>query len=86
MPEQVNSAVVRVKIAAPHQPVLPPSAVPGYPPAIEFTDVVLTPYVDSQRCKGHSQGAHRCRARLAWSIRAGGVTAPKTLAETREAA
>ena len=41
-----GSTEVKVKIAAPHQPVLPPSAVPGYPPAVEFTDLVLTPYVD----------------------------------------
>src|SRR5918997_1910010 len=32
---------VKVKIAAPVQPVLPETAVPGYPPAIEFTDLVL---------------------------------------------
>lgn len=82
-----GSTEVKVKIAAPHQPVLPPPAMPGYPPAVEFTDVVLTPYVDTQRCKGHSQGgAHRCRARLAWSIRAGGVTAPKTVAGSETAA
>lgn len=81
-----GSTEVKVKIAAPHQPVLPASAVPGYPPAVEFTDLVLTPYVDSQRCKGHGQGAHRCRARLAWSIRAGGVTAPRGVAEARQAA
>jgi hypothetical protein len=68
---------VKVKIAAPVQPVLPESAVPGYPPAIEFTDLILTPYVDSQRCKGGGSGGHKCRARLAWSIRAGAVIAPK---------
>lgn len=68
---------VKVKIAAPHQPVLPESPVPGYPPRIEFADLVLTPYVDSQRCKGSDKGAHRCRARLAWSVRASGLSAPK---------
>src|SRR5690242_9475919 len=68
-----RSTEVKVKIAAPHQPVLPTSAVPGYPPAVEFTDLVLTPYVDSQRCKGTG----KCRARLAWSIRAGSVVAPQ---------
>jgi len=45
-----GGAEVRVKIAAPHQPVLPASSVPGYPPAVEFTDLVLIPYVDTQRC------------------------------------
>jgi hypothetical protein len=68
---------VKVKIAAPHQPVLPPSAVPGYPPVVEFTDVTLTPYVDSQRCKG-GPGAPKCRARQGWSIRAGSVVAADT--------
>lgn len=68
---------IKVKIAAPVQPVLPESAVPGYPPAIEFTELVLTPYVDSQKCKGGGNGAHKCRARLAWSVRAGSVSAPK---------
>ena len=81
-----GSTEVKVKIAAAHQPVLPPAAVPGYPPAVEFTDVVLTPYVDGQRCKGHSQGAHRCRGRLAWSVRAGGVVAPQSAAATTQAA
>nr|WP_203710499.1 hypothetical protein [Asanoa siamensis] len=77
---------VKVKIAAPVQPVLPESAMPGYPPAIEFTDLVLTPYVDSQRCKGAGSGAHRCRARLAYSIRAGAVIAPQGVARGRKGA
>ena len=41
-----------MKVVAPVQPVPPASTVPGYPPAVEFTDLALTPYVDSQRCKG----------------------------------
>jgi hypothetical protein len=76
---------VKVKIAAPVQPVLPESAVPGYPPAIEFTDLVLTPYVDSLKCKGGGSGAHKCRARLAWSIRASSVIAPQGAARKRAA-
>ena len=70
-----GSKEVKVKIAAPVQPVPPASKIPGYPPAVEFTDVVLTPYVDSQRCKGGA-GVHKCRARQAWSIRAGAMTEP----------
>jgi hypothetical protein len=58
---------VKVKVLAAQQPVPPTPAIPGYPPAVEFADVTLTPYVDSQRCKG---SADRCRSRLAWSIRA----------------
>jgi len=63
---------VKVKIAAPVQPVPPASRVPGYPPVVEFTDLTLTPYVDSQRCKG----ADKCRARQGWSLRASGITEP----------
>ncbi|WP_045747635.1 hypothetical protein [Actinoplanes rectilineatus] len=58
---------VKVKVLAAQQPVAPTPAIPGYPPAVEFKNVTLTPYVDSQRCKGSSD---RCRSRLAWSIRA----------------
>ncbi|MGA3538098.1 hypothetical protein ACK8GE_02190 [Micromonosporaceae bacterium DT194] len=72
---------VKVKIAAPVQPVPPASKIPGYPPAVEFTAVTLTPYVDSQRCKGSG----KCRARQAWSIRAGAMTEP-TAAATKQAA
>ena len=57
---------VKVKICAPQQPVPPATSVPGYPPAIEFDGLTLTPYVDSQRCK--SAGA--CKARMAYSLRA----------------
>ena len=76
---------VKVKIAAPVQPLLPETAVPGYPPAVEFTDLVLTPYVDSQKCKGAGAGPHKCRARLAYSIRAGAVIAPQSVARRRAA-
>lgn len=48
---------------------------PGYPPIVQFDDVMLTPYVDSQKCKG--VGA-KCRARLGWSIRASAMSAPQT--------
>ncbi len=69
-----GSKEVKVKVTAPHQPVPPTSSVPGYPPAVEFTDITLTPYTDSQRCKGTG----KCRARLAWSIRATGITEANT--------
>ena len=71
------SKEVRIKVLAPHQPVPPTSTVPGYPPAVEFTDITLTPYTDSQRCKGTG----KCRARLAWSIRAGAMTEPQPVAK-----
>lgn len=68
---------VKVKIAAPVQPVPPASKIPGYPPLVALTDVTLTPYVDSQKCFGSKKGEpHKCRARQAWSIRAGALVDP----------
>jgi hypothetical protein len=63
---------VVVKIAASH------AQHPGYPAAVEFTDVTVTAYVDVSGCKGTVP--HRCRARLAWSIRAGGMHAAGDMA------
>src|SRR3954454_25101768 len=37
---------VKVKVVAPVQPVPPAPAMPGYPPAVEFIGITLTPYVD----------------------------------------
>lgn len=62
---------VKVKVLAPTRPVPPASAVPGYPAAIVFDGLTLTPYVDSNRCK--SSG--RCGARMAYSLRATGLRA-----------
>lgn len=61
-----RSTEVKVKVVAAQQPVPPASTVPGYPPAIGFEGLTLTPYVDSQRCKGSGQ----CKARMAYSLRA----------------
>jgi len=65
-----RSTEVKVKIAAPVQPVPPTASMPGYPPSVAFTDVTVTPYVDNGSCRGGNT-PHRCRARLAWSVRAG---------------
>lgn len=77
-----GSKEFKVKVVAAQQPVPPASAVPGYPPMVEFTDVTLTPYVDSQRCKGTG---NKCRARQAWSVRAGGMTAPQAAGRAKAA-
>jgi hypothetical protein len=74
---------VKVKVVAPVQPVPPASMYPGYPPAVEFTELTLTPYVDSQRCKGT---APKCKSRLAWSVRATAMTAPASAAKPAKAA
>jgi hypothetical protein len=72
------SKEVKVKIAAEQQPVPPAPAVTGYPPMVEFTGVTLTPYVSSQR-----KCTDRCRARLAWSVRAESMTAPQSAGDKR---
>ena len=63
-----RSAEVKVKIAAPYQPVPPASQFPGIGPVVAFEDVTLTPYVDSRRCK-----APKCGARMSYSVRASGL-------------
>jgi hypothetical protein len=70
-------------VVAPVQPVPPSPMVPGYPPMVEFTDLTLTPYVDSQKCKGTGS---KCRARLAWSMRATTMTEPQSTAKPARAA
>ncbi|GGQ78463.1 hypothetical protein [Couchioplanes azureus] len=74
---------IKVKVVAPVQPVPPTATVPGYPPMVEFTGVTLTPYVDSQKCK---DATAKCRARLAWSIRATGMTEPQAASKPAKAA
>lgn len=70
-----RSTEVKVKVVGPHQPVPPASAVPGYPPAIEFEGLTLTPYVDSQRCRK----SDKCKARMAYSLRAIGIIPAATV-------
>ncbi len=74
--ETARQRTVKVKIAAQVQPVLP-SPAPGSPfTAVEFDGLTATPYVDSSRCPGQSQGKGKCAARLAYSLKATGVRAP----------
>ena len=70
--EAARQRMVKVKIAAAVQPVLP-SPAPGSPfTAVEFEGLTATPYVDSGRC----QGKGKCTARQAYSLKATGVRAP----------
>ena len=72
---EARQRTVKIKVAAEHQPVLPPAA-PGAPfTAIEFEGMTAVPYVDSGRC----QGQGKCRARQAYSLKAAGVRAPSRL-------
>lgn len=70
-----RSAEVKVKIAAPREPVLPEPQYPGVPPLVEFEGLMLTPWTDSSRCIRSDP----CKARLAYSIRASAVVAPRSL-------
>jgi hypothetical protein len=66
-----RSSELKVRIVAPVRPVPPPSQVPGYKPLVEFEGLTLTPYMDSQKCAPAKKGeAHKCRSRLAYSLRA----------------
>lgn len=58
---------VKVKVIAAHQPVPPAPAVPGYPAAVEFVGLTVTPWTDNSKC--HAQGG-RCKARMGYSLRA----------------
>jgi hypothetical protein len=75
-----RSPQAKVKIAAEQQPVPPDAiAVAGMEiRPVAFTDLTVTPYTDSQGCKGINT-PHRCRARLAWSYRASAMVAPADL-------
>jgi hypothetical protein len=62
---EARSRTVKVKVAAPDQPVLPASP-PGVPfVAVEFTGLTVTPYVNQN-------------GKLGYSLKATGVRAPAT--------
>jgi hypothetical protein len=67
----------RVKIASALQPV-PPAGLPG---AAAVRPVVLEglqvrPYVNRDRCRAEDGKAHRCGARVAWTLFATGLRSP----------
>ena len=64
-----------VKILADQMPVPPTRTLFE---AVEFEGLVVTPYIDSNRCQG--QGNGRCYARMAFSLRATGIKAARTTA------
>ena len=69
---QARQRMVKVKVAAQYQPVLPdaPAGSPFVP--VEFEGLTAMPYVDTGRC----QGKGKCGARQAFSLKATGVRAP----------
>ena len=76
---EARQRTVKVKVASAYQPVLPdaPAGSPFVP--VEFEGLTATPWVDSSRCQGNGDGKHKCRARLAYSLKATGVRAPTRL-------
>ncbi len=69
---QARQRTLKVKIAARHQPV-PPAAPDGTPfRPIEFDDLTITPYVDT----------NGPRPKLAFSLRASGMRAPGRAAKS----
>ena len=69
-----KSTELKVRVVAPYRPVPPASRVPGYPALVAFEGLTLTPWLDDQKCRAARAGeSHRCRARLAYSLRATGM-------------
>src|SRR5271169_1219363 len=74
---EARQRTVKIKVAAQYQPVLP-DAPPGSPfTPVEFEGLMATPWVDASRCQGDGKG--KCKARLAYSLKATGVRAPSRL-------
>lgn len=70
---EARIAEVKVRIAAPVQPV-PPSPATGSPfPQVEFDGLTVLPWVDGQRCKNKRHDDRECRGRVAYSLRATGM-------------
>jgi hypothetical protein len=69
----------KVKIASSTMPELPP-VMPGTPfRPVWFDGLIVVPYVDDKSCTGPELGKrHRCRAKVAYSVRASGMRAPKS--------
>jgi hypothetical protein len=78
-----RSAEVKVRIMSAQRPVPPAAQVPGFGPVVEFVELTLTPYADTNKCTGPRDGRpHRCGARLAYSLRATGIREFSGLAST----
>jgi hypothetical protein len=67
---------IKVKVIADVRPVPPAATVPGYPPVVEFVDLIVTPWVDDSKCTKESRGVrHKCPAKLSFALRASGMVA-----------
>ncbi|GAA4542018.1 plasmid replication, integration and excision activator [Pseudonocardia xishanensis] len=70
---------LKVKVVAERQPELPP-VMPGTPfRPVYLEGLVVVPYMDDKACTPAEPGRrHRCRAKVAYSVRASGIRAPRT--------
>jgi hypothetical protein len=69
---EARQRMVKVKVTAQYQPVLPDAPAGSPFTAVEFEGMTAMPCVDSGRC----QGKGKCAARQAYSLKATGVRAP----------
>ena len=76
---EARQRTVKIKVAAQYQPVLPDNTAGLAFIPVEFEGMQATPYVDSSRCTGDGDAKHKCRARMAYSLKATGVRAPSRL-------
>jgi hypothetical protein len=69
----------KVKIASSVRPELPP-VMPGTPfRPVVLDGLVLVPYLDDKACTPPEPGRrHRCRAKIAYSVRASGMRPPRS--------
>jgi hypothetical protein len=67
-----GSPEVKVRLLSQAEPQVPASKSNGLGAVVQFQDLMVTPYLDQDRCNG---GAHRCRAQLKYSLRAAGIAA-----------
>src|SRR5262245_26771825 len=80
---QARDKTVRVKIAAPVQPV-PPATAPGVPfRPVVLEGLTLRPWVNSDRCKPEEGRPHKCGGQIAWSIWATGTAAPTVRSQSK---
>jgi hypothetical protein len=67
-----GSPEVKVRLLAESAPQIPSRHAEGMGALVEFTDLMVTPYMNTDRCDGDRRG-HRCRAELKYSLRATGM-------------
>jgi hypothetical protein len=76
-----RSPTVKVKVAAPQQPVPPAPQAEGFNPLVAFEGLMISPWPDRSLCKAPQPGReHKCRARQAYTMWATAMVDPADLA------